>query len=232
MMLSGFMFPIDAFPRWLYYVTYLIPLRYILVIVRSNFLKGSGFSALWPQFVGDGACSRSRSSCSACRASRSGSPTSRKRRQHALPVDKDAQTPPSRSRADGDCHRRARPAQDVRRLRGGRLDRPVGQARRDLRLPRPQRLGQDDDDPHAVRHDRAHAAAAARVMGYDIDTEAEKVRQNIGYMSQKFSLFEDLTVDENLQLLRGHLRPDPTRSSPSAAPTSCAWPTSRAARTS
>ena len=51
MMLSGFMFPIDAFPRWLFLLTYLIPLRYILVIVRSNFLKGSGFSALWPQFV-------------------------------------------------------------------------------------------------------------------------------------------------------------------------------------
>jgi ABC-2 type transport system permease protein len=51
MMLSGFMFPIDAFPVWLYYVTYLIPLRYILVIMRSNFLKGSTFMNLWPQFA-------------------------------------------------------------------------------------------------------------------------------------------------------------------------------------
>jgi len=51
MMLSGFMFPIDAFPRWLFYLTYLIPLRYILVIVRSNFLKGSSFVELWPQFA-------------------------------------------------------------------------------------------------------------------------------------------------------------------------------------
>jgi ABC-2 type transport system permease protein len=51
MMLSGFMFPIDAFPRWLYFVTFLIPLRYILVIVRSNFLKGSTFMELWPQFL-------------------------------------------------------------------------------------------------------------------------------------------------------------------------------------
>jgi ABC-2 type transport system permease protein len=50
-MLSGFMFPIDAFPRWLYLLTYLIPLRYILVIVRSNFLKGSTFAELWPQFL-------------------------------------------------------------------------------------------------------------------------------------------------------------------------------------
>lgn len=51
MMLSGFMFPIEAFPRWLYFITFLIPLRYILVIVRSNFLKGSTFMALWPQFL-------------------------------------------------------------------------------------------------------------------------------------------------------------------------------------
>ena len=51
MMLSGFMFPIAAFPRWLYFFTFLIPLRYMLVIVRSNFLKGSGFVALWPQFL-------------------------------------------------------------------------------------------------------------------------------------------------------------------------------------
>jgi ABC-2 type transport system permease protein len=51
MMLSGFMFPVEAFPHWLYLVTFIVPLRYILVIVRSNFLKGSPFSALWPQFV-------------------------------------------------------------------------------------------------------------------------------------------------------------------------------------
>ena len=43
----------------------------------------------------------------------------------------------------------------------------------------------------------------AKIMGYDIDTEAEKVRLNIGYMSQKFSLFQDLTVDENLKFYAG-----------------------------
>lgn len=51
MMLSGFMFPIEAFPRLLYYVTYFVPLRYILVILRANFLKGSSFAALFPQFA-------------------------------------------------------------------------------------------------------------------------------------------------------------------------------------
>lgn len=38
----------------------------------------------------------------------------------------------------------------------------------------------------------------ARVGGFDINSQSEKVKDNIGYMSQKFSLYEDLTVDENI----------------------------------
>ena len=43
----------------------------------------------------------------------------------------------------------------------------------------------------------------ARVAGFDVSREPEAVRQNIGYMSQKFSLYNDLTVAENLRLFAG-----------------------------
>ncbi len=47
--LSGFMFPIENMPRVIQLITYLIPLRYYMAIVRGLFLKGSGLSVLWPQ---------------------------------------------------------------------------------------------------------------------------------------------------------------------------------------
>jgi ABC-2 type transport system permease protein len=47
--LSGFIFPIENMPPVIQLVTYLIPLRYFLVIVRSIFLKGVGLETLWPQ---------------------------------------------------------------------------------------------------------------------------------------------------------------------------------------
>ena len=43
----------------------------------------------------------------------------------------------------------------------------------------------------------------ATVAGYDVATQHEQVKQNIGYMSQKFSLYDDLTVEENFTLFGG-----------------------------
>ncbi len=47
--LSGFIFPIENMPGWIQPLTYLIPLRYFLVIVRGIFLKGVGLETFWPQ---------------------------------------------------------------------------------------------------------------------------------------------------------------------------------------
>lgn len=41
------------------------------------------------------------------------------------------------------------------------------------------------------------------VAGFDILKESEKIKQNIGYMSQRFSLYEDLTVAENIEFYGG-----------------------------
>ena len=46
-------------------------------------------------------------------------------------------------------------------------------------------------------------SGTGRVVGYDIRTEYEQIKRHIGYMSQKFSLYEDLTVAENIRLFAG-----------------------------
>jgi len=48
---SGFGFPISTMPQWMQYCSYLIPLRYFLIVLRGTYLKGAGMDILWPQMA-------------------------------------------------------------------------------------------------------------------------------------------------------------------------------------
>ena len=51
MLLSGFSFPIANMPLAIQWLTYLNPIAYFLVVVRTIFLKGVGLAYLWPQLL-------------------------------------------------------------------------------------------------------------------------------------------------------------------------------------
>jgi ABC-2 type transport system ATP-binding protein len=47
------------------------------------------------------------------------------------------------------------------------------------------------------------SSGTATIAGFDVYRQTENIKQNIGYMSQKFSLYEDLTVSENINFFGG-----------------------------
>ena len=57
----------------------------------------------------------------------------------------------------------------------------------------------------------APSGGSGTVAGFDIRTEAEKIKSRIGYMSQRFSLYEDLTVEENIDFYSGIYRIPPEK---------------------
>ena len=48
---SGFGFPISTMPHWMQLFSYVIPLRYFLIVIRGTYLKGVGLDILWPQMA-------------------------------------------------------------------------------------------------------------------------------------------------------------------------------------
>jgi ABC-2 type transport system ATP-binding protein len=55
------------------------------------------------------------------------------------------------------------------------------------------------------------SGGSGTVAGHDIVTQAESIKKNIGYMSQRFSLYEDLTVEENIDFYSGIYRIAPDK---------------------
>lgn len=55
------------------------------------------------------------------------------------------------------------------------------------------------------------SGGTGRVAGFDVRSQPEQIKQHIGYMSQRFSLYEDLTVEENIDFYAGIYRLDAAR---------------------
>ena len=104
-------------------------------------------------------------------------------------------------------------------------------AGRDLRLPRRATARASRRPSGCCAACCKPTSGTATVGGIDVGRDPEGVKRRIGYMSQKFSLYELLTVDQNIRFFGGIYGLDRRRGSPSAAASCSRWPASTAART-
>ena len=108
------------------------------------------------------------------------------------------------------CDRSRASQQILRRQGGGAQCQHAGQARPDLRFPGPQWLWQDHDAAHVVwtadtrRRTRQLRSATTSARSN------EQIKRHVGYMTQRFSLYQDLSILENLEFVaRVHGLADP-----------------------
>ena len=99
---------------------------------------------------------------------------------------------------------------------------PGGGARRDPWLPRPERRGQDDDDPHDRRTAEADGGAASRSTGTTSRREPETAKGALGFIPDRPFLYEKLTAAEFLRFHGGLYGLEGPAVEERASPSSCA----------
>ncbi len=130
-------------------------------------------------------------------------------RQEGLGQVSAAAAKPAWSAGGRPGRRRARPEQVLRRQARGPGPVDPGGHGQDHRLPGPQRLGQDHHPADAVRPADARTPARARCWASTSGEHASEIKRQTGYMTQKFSLYEDLSIAREPGLHRPRLRPGP-----------------------